>query len=70
MGDVKVNTERVGGGLTRESYRSTAYENHSKVGEGWSRPIDSGGTASEARQNLADRLAERDYGGGSSSSGK
>ncbi len=58
MGDVHVKTERVGGTLTRESYKSTAYDsNGSKVAEAYSRPADSGGTRSEARENLADKLA-------------
>ena len=57
MGNVKVETEKVGGGFwTLPAYKSTAYENGEKIAEAYSEPY---GTPSEARENLQDKLAGR-----------
>jgi|CZKH01.1.fsa_nt_gi hypothetical protein len=54
---ITVTTEKVGGGFfTLPAHKSTAYENHTKVAEAYSKPF---GTASEAREKLQDKLAER-----------
>jgi len=38
------------------AHKSNAYENNKKVAEAYSKPF---GTASEAREKLSDKLAER-----------
>jgi hypothetical protein len=55
--DVTIKTEKVGGGLTLPSYKATAYQNGEKIAEAYSKPF---GSASEAREKLMDKLAERD----------
>ena len=57
MGEVKVKTEKVGGGFwTLPAFKSTASENGEKIAEAYSKPF---GPASEARERLQDKLAER-----------
>lgn len=57
MSKTTVKTEKVGGGFwTLPAYKSTAYENHTKVAEAYSKPF---GSASESRDKLMDKLAER-----------
>ena len=58
MSDTKIKTEKVGGGFwTQPAHKSTASENGKKVAEAYSRPH---GSASESRENLMDKLAERE----------
>jgi hypothetical protein len=57
MTKTTVKTEKVGGGFwTLPAHKSTAYENHTKVAESYSKPF---GSASESREKLLDKLAER-----------
>jgi len=57
MSKVTVTTEKVGGGFfTLPAHKATAYENHTKVAEAYSKPF---GSASEAREKLVDKIAER-----------
>ena len=57
MSKTTVTTEKVRGGFwTLPAHKSTAYENHTKVAEAYSKPF---GSASESREKLMDKLAER-----------
>ena len=57
MGEVKVKTEKAGGGFwTLPAFKSTATENGEKIAEAYSKPF---GTSSEARERLQDKLAGR-----------
>ncbi|MFP5207848.1 MAG: hypothetical protein ACLGRW_01015 [Acidobacteriota bacterium] len=56
MSKVTVTTEKVGGGFfTLPAHKATAYENHTKVAEAYSKTY---GSASEAREKLTDKIAE------------
>jgi hypothetical protein len=57
MSKITVKTEKVGDGFwTLPGHKSTAYENHRNVAEAYSKPF---GPASESREKLMDKLAER-----------
>jgi hypothetical protein len=57
MSKVTIKTEKVGGGFfTLPARKATAYENHTKVAEAYSKPY---GSSSEAREKLMDKIAER-----------
>jgi hypothetical protein len=55
--NITIKTEKAGGTFTLPAYKATAYENGSVIAEAYSKPF---GTAEEARENLADKLAARE----------
>jgi hypothetical protein len=58
MSKTTIKTEKTGGGFwTLPAHKSTAYEDHRKVAEAYSKPF---GSASESREKLQDKLAERE----------